>query len=111
MDNKDKVLKVVYKYWRYHCEHKDERESLHEAIIQATLDEEYGEAFAEEIVVYKEDTAGNTYTEVYDGGMDRYRHQHYMNIGSGLKIGKSLKLLGKDKKKSRKSIKNTWIEH
>lgn len=78
MDNKDKVLRVIYKYWRYHCEHEDEEESLHEAIIQATLDEEYGEAFAEEIVVYKEDTAGNTYTEVYDReGMDRYRHQHY----------------------------------
>jgi len=78
MDNKDKVLRVIYKYWRYHCEHEDEEESLHEAIIQATLDEDYGEAYAEEIVVFKEDTAGNTYTEVYDrDGMDRYRHQHW----------------------------------
>ena len=78
MDNKDKVVRVIYKYWRYHCEHEDEEESLHEAIIQATLDEEYGEAFAEEIVVYKEDTAGKIYTVVYDReGMDRYRHQHY----------------------------------
>ena len=47
-------------------------------MISATLDEDYGEAYAEEIVVFKEDTAGNTYTEVYDrDGMDRYRHQHW----------------------------------
>jgi len=78
MDNKDKVLRVVYKYWRYHCEYEDEMESLHEAMIQATLDEYNGEAYAEEIVVYKEDSEGNAYTEVYDQeGMDRYRHQHY----------------------------------
>ena len=78
MDNKDKVLRVFYKYWRYHCEYKDEEESLHEAMIQATLDEDSGEAYAEEIVVYKEDSEGNVYTEVYDReGMDRYRHQHY----------------------------------
>ncbi len=77
-NNEDKVIKVIYKYWRYHCEHEDEEESLHEAMISATLDEEYGEAYAEEIVVYKADMAGNTYTEVYDReGMDRYRHQHY----------------------------------
>ena len=78
MNKEDKVLKVIYKYWRYHSECVDEMDSLYEAMVSATVDEACGEAYAEEIVVYKVDEAGNTYTEVYDReGMDRYRHQHY----------------------------------